>query len=47
MFQKSGAVTVMVGGWGLAVYLIQYLWQNMVTVIKENHAIAVGECRIM
>ncbi|XP_069988932.1 nuclear envelope integral membrane protein isoform X1 [Penaeus vannamei] len=40
--KKSGAVTVMVGGWGLAVYLIQYLWQNMVTVIKENHAIAVG-----
>ncbi|XP_037785385.1 nuclear envelope integral membrane protein 1-like isoform X2 [Penaeus monodon] len=40
--KKSGAVTVMIGGWGLAVYLIQYLWQNLVTIIKENHAIAVG-----
>ncbi|XP_071550052.1 nuclear envelope integral membrane protein isoform X2 [Panulirus ornatus] len=40
--KKSGAVTLMIGGWGLIVYLIQYLWQNFLSVLKENHAIAVG-----
>lgn len=42
LFQKSGAFTLMVGGWGLTVYLIQYLWQNFVSIIKENQAVAIG-----
>lgn len=33
----------MVGGWGLMVYLLQYLWQNFVSIIKEHQAVAVGE----
>lgn len=37
----------MVGGWGLTVYLIQYLWQNFVSIIKENHAIAIGKYQVM
>ncbi|XP_069188727.1 nuclear envelope integral membrane protein 1-like [Procambarus clarkii] len=40
--KKSGAVTLMVGGWGLTIYLIQYLWQNFLSIVKENHSIAVG-----
>ncbi|KAK8726774.1 hypothetical protein OTU49_010046, partial [Cherax quadricarinatus] len=40
--KKSGALTLMIGGWGLTVYLIQYLWQNFVSIVKENHAVAVG-----
>ncbi|XP_045107782.1 nuclear envelope integral membrane protein 1-like isoform X2 [Portunus trituberculatus] len=40
--KKSGAVTLMVGGWGLTVYLLQYLWQNFVSIVKEHQAVAVG-----
>ncbi|KAG0710138.1 Nuclear envelope integral membrane protein 1 [Chionoecetes opilio] len=40
--KKSGALTVMVGGWGLTVYLLQYLWQNFVSIVKEYQAVAVG-----
>lgn len=40
--KKSGAMTVMVGGWGLTVYLLQYLWQNLVSIVKEYQAVAVG-----
>ncbi|XP_068223073.1 nuclear envelope integral membrane protein isoform X2 [Palaemon carinicauda] len=39
---KSAAFSVMVGGWGLFIYLVQYIWQNFVELIKEYQAIAIG-----
>lgn len=37
----------MVGGWGLAVYLLQYLWQNFVSIVKEHQAVAVGKAAVV
>ncbi|XP_066960082.1 nuclear envelope integral membrane protein isoform X2 [Macrobrachium rosenbergii] len=39
---KSAAFSVMVGGWGLFIYLVQYVWQNFVELIKEYQAVAIG-----
>ncbi|KAK4313038.1 hypothetical protein Pmani_015560 [Petrolisthes manimaculis] len=40
--KKSSAVAVMVGGWGLIVYMVQHLWQNFLVVVKEHHAVVIG-----
>ncbi|CAL4099325.1 unnamed protein product, partial [Meganyctiphanes norvegica] len=40
--KKTGAATVLVGGWGLVVYAFQYFWANFINLIKEHQTVVVG-----
>ena len=46
-FQKTGAATILIGGWGLVLYVLQYMWQNCLTILKEYHTVAVGKKEII
>lgn len=40
--KKTGAATVLVGGWGLVVYAFQYFWANFISLAKEYQTVVVG-----
>ncbi|XP_076061789.1 nuclear envelope integral membrane protein-like isoform X2 [Oratosquilla oratoria] len=39
---KFGAATLLVGGWGMVVYIFQYLGQNISSILKEYQNVVIG-----